>query len=67
MLQTREIAHLTEKIRIELEHFIPCVRSEMEAKHVISKHLKEIRTLTQEIQEHKCAKGCQSPENYTFL
>ncbi len=67
MIQTEEIVHITEKIRIELEHFIPCVRSEIEAKHVISRHLKEIRTLIREVQDNKCAKGCDSPKEYTFM
>jgi len=67
MIQTEEIVHLTEKISAELEHFIPCVRSEIEAKHVISKHLKDIRTLVREVQDHKCKKGCDSPKEYTFM
>jgi hypothetical protein len=62
MLETKEIIHLTEKINTELEHFVPCVASEIEAKTIIHHHLREIRALVTEIREHKCAHegGCSS-------
>ena len=62
MLETKEIVHLTEKINAELEHFVPCVASEIEAKSVIHHHLQEIRALVTEVREHQCAceGGCSS-------
>ncbi|MDM8549086.1 hypothetical protein QUF72_03365 [Desulfobacterales bacterium HSG2] len=55
MLETKEIINLTDKINTELEHFVPCVASEIEAKTIIYRHLQEIRALVTEIREHKCA------------
>jgi hypothetical protein len=45
MREAKKIINLTEKINSELEHFIPCVNSEMHAKSAIYKYLRQIRSL----------------------
>jgi len=69
MFETKEIIYLTEKINAELEHFVPCVASEIEAKTIIHQHLQEIRALVTEIREHKCARQgdcCTSAKQITI-
>jgi len=49
MSEIKRILRLTKQINTELQHFVPCVNSEIEAKTSICKYLREIRTLAQDI------------------
>ncbi|RLC21142.1 MAG: hypothetical protein DRI57_03100 [Deltaproteobacteria bacterium] len=52
MSKPDRIISLTEKISAELQHFVPCVPSEIEAKTMIHAHLQDIQALVLDIQRH---------------
>ncbi len=45
MSRKEEIIRLVNKINRELDHFVPCVGSEIEAKTTIHRYLQDIRSL----------------------
>ncbi len=49
MVQQKKIIKLIEEINNDLDHFVPCVNSEIEAKSSIHKRLGEIRQLAWKI------------------
>lgn len=51
-----EIIKLIEEIHVDLDHFVPCVNSEIEAKSSIYKRLREIRKRVLKMQTREMKK-----------